>query len=620
MITNKHIKKQAEEKNKRLEEMLAEIEGVQEITTLRHLSVFQQVAKVADDFSQLTKHFDKQDIAYYKELANVCAEYVVEFYWLEKKPKLFLRELKELPRDKKKLVFDWFLHSFDIRSRNGDFDSFLKAREWNKPADKQIYEPRRKVLIRHKVIEKIQNLHNGKTKMLIIEAPPSIGKTLIGTGFCEMRSGISPTSKGLIGTANASLAQGFYNDLINFMTGAEYRHRTIFNDNRQIIPNAENNSIYFNAKTREPNILCRSIEVGATGITHLNKQGYLYMDDTIKTSEQANNKDYLMKMIYMFTSTFFDRRDNNDVPVLIVGTPWSLHDLIAYLKMKFGHNDWFDVISIPAFYVDEKGERKTNFDYEGEAYKSLEYWDEQMAVEDPVIANAKYLMRPMEREGRPFAELEYFRMAELNERLKVEKPFVYNATDVAVKAGGDYLFSGFHYLFESTKEIYLVDVVYNNKGTDFTIPQMIKKYIEHNVERGEFEEKEGTVTSKVNYGIGNVVKEETEKLGHRCFIGVHSGAGLKSKGTRIDTYAPEIRGQKSISGYIIKFLHINDRKTHAEYNLLVQHVQAYSQSAAMQGKQIDDGTDGLSMGLAYCVDRPQINTVQVASAKKYLPY
>jgi hypothetical protein len=223
-----------------------------------------------------------------------------------------------------------------------------------------------------------------------------------------------------------------------------------------------------------------------------------------------------------------------------------------------------------------------------------------MQADDPVIASAKFLMSPIEREGRLFDNLTYYRMSDLRERLKgKENPYITNATDVAVKDGGDFWASGFFYSFEKTKECYLVDVVYSNKGSSYTIPKTVEKYLLHKVERGEFEEKEGAVNRDVNYGLGDKINELLKNRDYKCNIKVHGGSGLKSKGNRIDTYANEIKGVLLPDGWVLYILHEDDRRNNSEYNLAVYHLGVYSQSEKMQGKQIDDFPDMLAMNFAY---------------------
>ena len=46
--------------------------------------------------------------------------------------------------------------SYDTKARNGDFEAFCIALEWNRPIHKQFYLPRARLLKKHGVIQGIQ--------------------------------------------------------------------------------------------------------------------------------------------------------------------------------------------------------------------------------------------------------------------------------------------------------------------------------------------------------------------------------------------------------------------------------------------------------------------------------
>lgn len=559
------------------------------------------------------KYFSEEELKWYRDTSMKYGEKVKEYFFTKdkghnKKYKKIYNYITKRGRaetiaeyDERLIEYDkMILKVFDTLSMMGDFDSYITAMEWNR-GDKGFYSSRREVLVRHNIIGDIQDLLDGKIRMLIIEAPPGIGKSVCGEYFCTYRLCMDDNCRGLIGNANASLTGGFYNDILDMMTNPEYRFSALNGKRFKIITDSEDKAIFFNRKVREPNILCRSIDVGATGKIHLNSEGFLYMDDVVKNPEQANNVEYLNKLNMNFASTFYDRRENDNVPVLVIGTPWSLYDLIGFLKKRYGDKDWFRVNSVPCYYIDDDGKKVTNFDYEGKNYKSVEYWEDAIKLDDPVIASAKYLMKPMERANRPFEKVNYFSLEELQNRIDIDKPFISGACDVAVTKGGDNLAFGIFYGFESDKCLYLLDVVYSNDGTDYTIPKMARKIFSHKVELVEFEEKEGAVSKRINYGIAETVRNEVNKLGHKCMISQHSGAGLRSKSTRIDTYNSEIIGESNVDGWKILFLRPEDRVTNKEYNNAMSDLMRYSNSKEMIGKQKDDFPDMLAQEMAYCI-------------------
>lgn len=592
-----------------IELLLSRVKSVNEIENIETLLIFHDIAYICDSLTYWnSKGLLKEELEIYKKFAKKYAQKIKDLFFLsnENKPKTFLEDLKKIDDETeveyKQRIFnieEQFKDAFDILARLGDFDSYCVSMEWYRPESSKFYLPRRNVLIKHNVIQDLQDLNDGIIIMYLLEAPPSIGKSVIGSLWCAFRVGQNSNARGLIGNANSALTKGFFNDIYTFIVDSEYRHNEIFGT-RKVISDVEYTSLYFDKRKREPNIMCRSVESGATGIIHLNKEGFLYLDDTVKGAEEANSKERLQKIIYSITSTFMDRRENEFVPVLHIGTPWSLYDFASYLKGMYGNESWFRVKSIPAYYVDENGKEITNFAYDGKHYKSIKYWKQQIEIDDPIIANAKFLMTPMEKDGRLFDNVTTFTLEEFKNAMQEEKPFVCSAVDVAVSKGGDFFAQGFFYVFEKRNEIYLLDVIYSNKGTDYTLPLCAKKLIYHNVEKVEFEEKEGSINKEVNYGVAEKVREIVKKLkGQQINFSSHSGAGLKSKSNRIDTFQAEIRGVYMPDRYILKFLCKNDRISNPEYNLAMQHLFNYSSSRNAIGKQVDDFPDMLSMNFIY---------------------
>lgn len=76
------------------------------------------------------------------------------------------------------LVNDIWVTAYDTRARQGDFESFCIAMEWNRPINKQFYLPRAKLLKKHGVIQGVQDLIDDKLDLLVLNLPPRIGKNL----------------------------------------------------------------------------------------------------------------------------------------------------------------------------------------------------------------------------------------------------------------------------------------------------------------------------------------------------------------------------------------------------------------------------------------------------------
>ena len=53
-------------------------------------------------------------------------------------------------------------NSYDTLARNGDFEAFMIAMEWNRPIKSQFFLPRRRILKKHGFIQGIQDLLDRK--------------------------------------------------------------------------------------------------------------------------------------------------------------------------------------------------------------------------------------------------------------------------------------------------------------------------------------------------------------------------------------------------------------------------------------------------------------------------
>lgn len=181
------------------------------------------------------------------------------------KAKEVSREIIDIIGKEKELEYSkvegYLRNAYDTLARNGDFEAFMIAMEWNRPIKQQFYLPRRRVLRKHGFIQGIQDLLDRKIKTLVIEAPPGIGKSVMGEFAFAYQYVMHPERKSLMGGNANMLVTGFYQDILDFLTSSEYRFKEIFPDFPEIIASAEYKMIYTERKKREPNLMFVSIEV-----------------------------------------------------------------------------------------------------------------------------------------------------------------------------------------------------------------------------------------------------------------------------------------------------------------------------------------------------------------------
>lgn len=477
--------------------------------------------------------------------------------------------------DKSKMA-EYMKNAYDTLARHGDFEAFMIAMEWNRPIENQFYLPRRRVLKKHGFIQGIQDLLDRKIKMLVIEAPPGIGKSVMGEfAFCYQYV-MNPLRKSLMGGNANMLVTGFYQDILDFLTSSEYRFREIFPNFPKIEPSAEYKMIYTERKKREPNLMFVSIEVGATGIIHVD--GMLYVDDLIKTAEQANNPEQCQKIRYAYTGMLQDRLVNADVPILVIGTMWSINDHISYLKTKYGNEPWFRGISVPCM---NETHTESNFMYDFGQEKTVEHWERLIRDDDEIIAMAKFFCVAMDREGRLFNTDNFNYFTDLPAG---EPDHIVGAVDVAF-GGGDNYSMPIGYVYG--REVYIPDLIYTKQGLKYTRPATVTKIAQHNISRLHFEANNG------GDGVAQNVENDCKNQGMVCNITWSKVPTNKTKLDRILAVSSQISGtDDNPNTYKLYFLAPN--KQNLEYKKFMACIKRFSQSLEIQGKQEDDAPDSLS--------------------------
>ena len=468
-------------------------------------------------------------------------------------------------------------NSYDTLARNGDFEAFMIAMEWNRPINQQFYLPRKRVLIEHKFIQGIQDLLDRKIKMLVLEAPPGIGKSVMGEFAFAYQYIMHPNTKSLMGGNANMLVTGFYQDILDFLTSPEYRFKEIFPDFPEIVASSEYKMIYTERKKREPNMMFVSIEVGATGIIHVD--GMLYVDDLIKTAEQANNPEQCKKIRYAYTGMLQDRLVNADVPILVIGTMWSINDHINYLKTQYGNETWFRSISVPCM---NETHTKSNFMYDFGLEKTVEHWERLIRDDDEVIAMAKFFCIAMDREGKLFNVDNFYYFKELP---KDEKPdHIVAAVDVAF-GGGDNYSMPIAYVYG--RDVFIPDLIYTKQGTKYSRPMTVIKIKQHNITRLHFEANNG------GDEVAQNVEDDCKKDGVICNITWSRVPSTKAKLDRILAVSSQISGNdENYNTY--RFYFLAPEKQTLEYKKFMACIKRFSQSLNLQGKQEDDAPDSLA--------------------------
>lgn len=510
------------------------------------------------------------------------------------------------------LVNDIWVTAYDTKARQGDFESFCIAMEWNRPINKQFYLPRARLLKKHGFVQAIQDLIDDKLDLLVLNAPPRVSKSTIGLFLQVLLGSISPDESILGAGHSVSLVQSFYSEILSLLTDEQYRYNKIFPNNKLVNKSAEQYYIDLNKIKRFHTFNYVSIESGGTG--KVQAERLLYCDDLVKDVEQANSPDRLAKLYFNYTSTIKDRKIQRlckdgvyrPCPELHICTPWSLHDVTSRVvnnAKESGDMSRVRIVSVPCY--DEFGESNFEYDY-GKGFNTQYYKDMEIA-EDPVIFSAKYLMKPIERDGIVFSK---DNVSFYNELPGGEPDRIIAYAD-PTHGGADFFSLPVGYVYGN--EIYIEDILFENNfgGDDYIRPKICDIIIRNNVTRFGIE--------KPNGGdfLATLIENDLREKNYHCHITTHNVPTNKSKNDRILARQNEIKGIATENGtYRIYFKNLDLIKGNKPYLNAMRQLFTWNQNPNMQNKQHDDFPDSLA-GMLNNVLNGTTNVAKVYDASRF---
>lgn len=403
--------------------------------------------------------------------------------------------------------------------------------------------------------------------------------TGIGTIFfmwCMLRH---PEKSCFFVSHTSAMAKKVYSDILNMLQDESRNIKSIFPEFE--IDNQSAEDMWIQLKTHSSNpyhtAYFRGIDGNMAGI--LEASWLLYCDDLIKNIEEAMNPTRLETARVKYSVDVTQRKTNKNVKELHIATRWSIHDVISTLETLYSDNEKWKFIKRPA--INENGE--SNFMYKNPFEMDLEHWDRQRNLPDmdEISFNCIYQQEPIERDGLLFSE---DNMVYYNGVLPETEPdLVCSYCDVAW-GGGDFLSMPIAYVFGN--DVYIADVVYNDKSKMTTKPLVKAAIKRNNIVKAGFEANNG------GDEYADDISEELKKDNYRCAIQTFRAPTNKSKLARIIACVDEITGIGT--GYRLIFLDKATRKNNPTYNLFMQHVFMFNQGAKYQGKQKDDCVDSLA--------------------------
>lgn len=442
---------------------------------------------------------------------------------------------------------------------------------------KRFYFPRRKVL--NPVITAYQDVYDGKLDFLSVSQPKRTGKTTSGLKLAQMMGGRDPDGS-IFGVGKGEgLVKRFYGGLLqDFETERTYqRFLSVFPEAKKIgekdYKSAENLSIDLKSKNIFPTFTCRPIDGAIVGCTEANV--LVYIDDCVKNHEEARNRDRLEFLCEKVTDDVLGRRLEG-TPIIIQGTKYSLYDPITALQVKADELGWrWREVAVPAldpitdksnweiFRKDKKGIRKIF---------TTEYYQKERKLVTEETWAAEFQQEPFEAKGRMFAEkeLNYF------EELPVDRePDAIMAACDSADKGEDSCCMPVGYVYGN--EVYIVDVVFDNAGTQFTKPECANMLVKHNVKTVTFE------SNSAGEYFGRDVMEAVKNQGGRC--SARFKFNCANKITRMENARDNI-----IRDYYFRDFRKMDRQS--QYYKFMKELTTMTRSGKVKH---DDAPDGIAL-------------------------
>lgn len=380
--------------------------------------------------------------------------------------------------------------------------SFFEYIEIDTEQAKRFYYPRKNTL--SSILNAYQEVYDGKLDFLSVSQPKRTGKTTSGLRLSLMMGGNKPDGCIFATGKGEGLVKSFFGGINETFDDEQMykRYLDVFPNAIKVGQNADELTIHLGKKRRFATFTCRPIDGSIVGNTEANV--LLYIDDCVKNHEEARNRDRLEFLCEKVTDDVLGRRIEG-TPIIIQGTKYSLYDPITHLQNKADEMGWkWKEVAIPALdpITDE-----SNWEIEKDGKKifTTKYYQQERVLVTEETWAAEFQQEPYEAKGRMFAEkeLNYFEELPVNR----EPDAIMAACDSADK-GEDSCSMVVGYVYGN--EVFIVDVVFDNSGVQFTKPECANMLVKHNVKTVTFE------SNSAGEYFGRDVMELVKQQGGRC--------------------------------------------------------------------------------------------------------
>lgn len=358
-----------------------------------------------------------------------------------------------------------------------NFDCYCRYLEFNRPAKKKFYEPRRKQL--KPIADEMQRLANHELDLLAISMPPGTGKTTMSIFFMSWVGGRNPELSILGGSHSNSLLHGIFEELLRVLDkDGEYLYNDVFPLAPVVGYSAKELRIDLQTQKRFETYEFSSIGSGNAGKVRCSN--YLICDDLIDGIETAMSRDRLDKLWQQYYTDLRQRKIGN-CGELHLATRWSIWGPLCRLQNEYENDKRAKFLVYPA--LNEKDE--SNFDYPYGLGFTTEMYRQQREIMDDASWRALYQGCPVEREGRLYDPEElryYFSLPE------VEPDSILAICDTK-EQGDDYLAMPIFYQYG--QDYYLDAWVCDNGKVEVIIEKVVRMLVDRKVRMCRIESNRG---------------------------------------------------------------------------------------------------------------------------------
>ena len=412
-----------------------------------------------------------------------------------------------------------------LEARHRVIDSYLMFLERKREQHTKFYEPRREILIKHGIIQAMQDLVDDKLDLLTISMPPGTGKSTLEIFVLSGIIGWFPDMPNLASSFSGTMTKSLFDGVNQILSDIdEYSWHEIFPN----VPfkaregtNSKDQTINVGRPKRFKSLTCRAIGASLTGSTRC--EYLLCADDLCSGIEEALNIERLNKLWQTYNTDLRTRKKNR-ARELHICTRWSVHDVVGRLIEYNQDNPRARFIAVPA--LNEDGE--SNFDYDGGVGFDTKYFNDIKKTMDEVSFKCLFQNEPVEREGLLYHDDELRRYLEL----PVTPPdAVLSIVDTKNK-GTDFFVQPVFLKYDD--DYYLVDAICDdNADYEAQYARSTNIILTNKVEACQFESNNGG--DRVALEVSNRVKEA------KAYCNITQQYTTQNKETKIIVYAPWVK-------------------------------------------------------------------------------